>query len=89
MKAIVTVVGHDKTGIIKAVSGTLADGGANIMDISQTLMQDYFVMIALVDLTNCRLKIDELRQRFDGVAKELGVDIRIQHEDVFNCMHRI
>ncbi len=88
MKAIVTVLGKDKVGIIAKVSGALAKLGVNVEDISQTIMQDYFVMIMMVEVPKDE-KIAEISPKLDELGKEIGVSIRIQHEDIFNAMHRI
>ena len=89
MKAVITVVGIDKVGIIAAVSGVLADTGVNILDISQTILQDYFTMMMLVDLSEMEPSLEELKDRLQSTGKKHGVSIRIQHEDVFRTMHRI
>ncbi len=89
MKAVVTVVGKDKTGIIARVSGFLYENNINILDISQTIMQDIFTMITLVDTTESRLDLAQLQSGLEGVGRELGVSISIQREDLFNSMHRI
>ena len=89
MKAIITVIGHDKVGIIHKVSGILAEAKINILDISQTIMQDMFTMIMLVDIKNSVNTIDEISRKLDAAGEELGLSIKIQHEDVFNSMHRI
>ncbi|HEY8444138.1 MAG TPA: ACT domain-containing protein [Clostridia bacterium] len=89
MRAVVTVVGKDKIGIIARVSAYLRDIKANIEDISQTILQDYFVMIMLVDLSKSDKKIADIQKDFDLISAEIGVSARIQHEDIFNTMHRI
>ena len=89
MKAIVTVLGHDRIGIIKEVSDSLASFNVNIEDISQTLIQNYFVMIMMTDVSSSSYSIAEMNVRLKEVGKRLGMDIRMQHEDIFNCMHRI
>ncbi len=88
MKAIVTVIGKDKTGIIAAVSAELSGQGANIEDISQTIMQDYFVMMMMVDISKSE-KIAVIGKALSDLGQRIGIDIRIQHEDIFNSMHRI
>lgn len=88
MKAIVTVIGKDRKGIIAAVSGELLEIGANVEDISQTLMQDNFVMMMMVDVP-AGGDIAVIGERLTALGKKIGVDIRIQHEDIFNSMHRI
>lgn len=89
MRAIVTVIGKDKVGIIAKISTYLTNINANIEDISQTVLQDYFVMIMLVDISKCSLKISEIQKELDGVGREVSVIARIQHEDIFNTMHKI
>ena len=89
MKAVVTVVGKDKTGIIAKVSGFLYENNINILDISQTIMQDIFTMITLIDTTDSRIEFPEVRTGLEKVGEELGVSISIQREDLFNSMHRI
>lgn len=88
-KAIVTVVGHDRVGIIAAVSTCLATYGVNVLDITQTVLQDYFTMIMLTDVVGVTVPFEELVQILDTLAQELQMTIRIQHEDIFNSMHRI
>ena len=89
MKAVVSVIGKDKRGIIAKVSGFLWERGVNIEDISQTIMQEYFTMIMLVDLSECALKPAELAEAGEALGKEIGVSIRIQNEDVFRSMHEL
>lgn len=89
MKAVVTVVGKDRTGIIARVSGYLADNEINILDISQTIMQDIFTMIMLVDTKESNITAEKLANDLDAVGKELGTQINVQHEGLFSAMHRI
>ena len=89
MKAVVTVVGKDRTGIIAKVSGLLYENNINILDIAQTIMQDVFTMITLIDTTNSSLDFSELKAAHEKAGEELGVAITLQHEDLFNSMHRI
>ncbi len=89
MRAVVTVTGTDKRGIIAKVSGFLFERDVNIEDISQTLMQNYFVMIMMTDVSSSSYSIAEMNVRLKEVGERLGMDIRMQHEDIFNCMHRI
>jgi len=89
MKAVITVLGKDRVGIIAAVTATLAENQVNILDISQTILQDYFTMIMLVDLLDEKLAIPRLQEILDGVGAKLGVQIRVQHDAVFSAMHRI
>lgn len=89
MKAIVTVTGKDKTGIIAAVSATLSECGVNILDISQTVLQDYFAMIMLVDLSGSTASFGELSENLEETGKKMCMDIRIMREELFDAMHRI
>ena len=89
MKAIVTVIGQDRPGIIAKVSTALAKSKVNIEDISQTLMQDNFTMLMLCDLENATLSLKELKESLVKVGQEIGVSIHVQHEDIFNAMHKI
>ena len=89
MKAVVTVTGKDKIGIIAAASAECSKHGANIIDISQTVMQDYFAMIMLVDISTLNISFADFAEQMKAAGEELGVDIRAMHEDIFNAMHRI
>ncbi len=89
MKAIVTVLGKDKVGIIADVAIIMKNHGINICDISQTLMQEYFTMIMLVDLSGSSIDYSEIKERLEQEGKKIGVEIRIQHQDLFDAMHRI
>lgn len=89
MKAVVTVVGRDKTGIIADISGALKTLNINIVDISQTVMQDFFTMIMMVDIDKATKEIDAVQEELSALGKELGMEIVIRHEDIFNAMHRI
>jgi ACT domain-containing protein len=89
MKAIVTVIGKDRVGIIAKVSNVLADNRVNIMDISQTILQDYFAMIMLVDLTEMAISFSDLSQRLSDQGKTIGVEIKIQREEIFKAMHQV
>ena len=89
MKAIVTVVGMDRVGIIGEVCTTLASLQINIVDISQTVMQDFFTMIMLVDTTACEKTFNEISEILAAKEQEMGLSIRIQRQDIFQAMHRI
>ena len=88
-RVVVTVIGRDRVGIIAGVSGALAEAGVNIVDISQTLMQDLFTMIMMVDIARATLSFDELQSRLASRGEELGMRIQAQREDVFSYMHRV
>lgn len=89
MKAIVTVVGKDQVGIIAAVCSQLSARNVNVLDISQTILQDYFTMVMLVDVAGCTVPFAQLAQELADGGKERSLDIRVQREDIFNAMHRI
>ena len=88
MKAIVTVIGKDKVGIIAKVSGKLSELGVNVEDISQTVMQGYFAMMMMVEV-KVESEMASIASHLDELGKQVGVNIRIMHEDIFNAMHRI
>lgn len=89
MRAIITVVGKDKIGIIAGITSVLSKYKVNILDISQTILQEYFTMIMLVDLSHMDLSLEELKQKLEEKGESLGVSVRIQHEEIFQSMHRI
>ena len=89
MRAIVTVIGKDRVGINAMVSGGCAKHGVNIVDITQTVMKEYFAMIMLVELDKLDVPFREFTEGMKQSGKEFGVDISVMHEDIFNTMHRI
>lgn len=89
MRAIVTVVGQDRVGIIADVCALLAKNNINVLDISQTVMQDYFTMIMMVDTQGCELPFARLAKLLEEEGPHLALSIHIQREDIFNAMHRI
>ncbi len=89
MKAIVTVIGKDRFGIIAEVCALLAENKINILDISQTVMQGFFTMTMLIDLEKCEKKFAEISDCLDAKGKEMSLNIRIQREDIFDSMHKI
>ena len=89
MRAIVTVLGKDRVGIMSLVCALLAQHNVNILDISQTVLQEYFTMVMLVDLSACTASIGEMSDLLEQAGREQGLSIRIQREDIFNAMHRI
>ncbi|MDH7576459.1 MAG: ACT domain-containing protein [Bacillota bacterium] len=88
-RAIVTVLGHDKVGIIAGIAGVLADANVNILDISQTVLQEFFAMVMIVDLTGCRVDFATLRRMLEDKGEELELKVTLQHEDIFRFMHRV
>ena len=89
MKAIVSVFAKDSKGIIAYVTALLADRGINVLDISQTIMEGYFTMMMVVDLTACKAPFDELRTILKEYGEGRGLSIRIQREDIFDAMHKL
>jgi ACT domain-containing protein len=89
MRAVVTVVGKDKTGIISKVSTYLSEKNVNILDISQTILGEYFAMIMLVDLSGTKEKLADLAEECEAMGKNIGMSIRLQHEEIFNAMHSV
>ena len=89
MKAIVTVVGKDRVGIIAQVCVQLASFNINVLDISQTVMQGYFTMMMAVDVSGSDLPLAEVAKRMEEKGKEMGLSIRLQREDIFEAMHRV
>lgn len=89
MKAIVTVVGKDKKGIIAKVSNILFENSVNIIDISQTIMQDMFTMIMMVEFDSKEVSVGEIDDKLAVAADEMGLSIHVQREEIFSSMHRI
>ena len=89
MKAVVTVVGKDRVGIIASVCVELANYNVNVLDISQTVMQGYFTMMMVVEVSECTLPLAELCKAMDAKGQEMGLNIRVQREDIFEAMHRV
>ena len=88
-KAIITVVGKDAIGIIGKVCTDLSQQGVNVLDISQTILDDFFTMMMIVDCTACRDDFDALSQRMESLGEDIGVSIRCQREEIFTRMHRV
>lgn len=89
MKGIITVVGKDQVGIIAKVCTYLANEKVNILDISQTIVSGWFNMMMVVNLSSACHKFDEIVTSLNNLGNEIGVDIRLQREDIFDNMHRI
>lgn len=89
MHAIVTVIGKDRVGIIADVCALLAKNRVNVLDISQTVMQDYFTMIMMVDAADCPIPFAELVKALEMEGQAMSLVIHAQREDIFNAMHRI
>ena len=89
MKAIVTVVGKDRVGIIASVCVKLAEYNVNVLDINQTVMQGYFTMMMAVDVSACKVPLAELVEIMEETGKAMGLSIRVQREDIFEAMYRV
>ncbi len=89
MKAIVTVVGKDQVGIIASVCNQLAKYNINVLDISQTVMQGYFTMMMVVDISAANQPLADVSLQMEEVGKQSDLSIRIQREDIFEAMHRV
>lgn len=89
MKAVVTVVGHDTKGIIAKVSAKCAEHGANILEISQSILKEYFAMIMVIEVSDVSVPFATLVEELKVLGEANALDIRTMHEDVFNSMHRI
>ena len=89
MRAIVTVLGKDCIGIIGGVCAHLATYNVNILDISQTVLQGYFTMTMVVDVSDLSMDFDEMKRQMASYGQERGLDIRVQREDIFDAMHKI
>ena len=88
-RAIITVLGSDRSGIVAAVTGVLAEHDANILDISQTILQGIFTMTMLVDLGVANVSFSDLQAQLAGLSEQLGVQISMQREEVFNFLYRL
>lgn len=88
-KIIITVVGKDTVGIIAKVCTYLSEHKVNILDISQTIVQDYFNMMMVVDAKDSDVDFDALSEALDGIGQDIGVNIRAQREEIFDSMHRV
>ncbi len=89
MKAVVTVVGHDAKGIIAKVSAKCAEAGANISEISQSIMKEYFAMIMVIEIEDLTMPFTDFVDEMRKLGEENRLDIRAMHEDIFNSMHKI
>jgi ACT domain-containing protein len=88
-RIIITVLGHDRVGIIAGISVILADARINILDINQTIIQGFFTMVMVADIAVSTIDIAQLREILNRKGQEMVLQITVQHEDIFNYMHRI
>ena len=89
MRIVVTIVGKDAVGITARVSGLLADNGVNILNINQNILEGFFNMVVVADMGTANVSLQELKKLATALGKKIGVDIRVQHEDIFTAMHSI
>lgn len=89
MNAVVSVIGKDRVGILARVATECAQANVNVVEVTQTLLQDTFAMTMLVNIDQIAMKLSEFAQHMDDVGKEMGLVIHVMHEDIFNSMHKI
>ena len=89
MKAFITVIGHDTVGVVARVAALCSELGINIEDVTQSILQGMFAMIMLVDISKCSISHEETHHRFDALATEMGMQINVTRQEVFDAMHTI
>ncbi|WP_182185589.1 ACT domain-containing protein [Pectinatus frisingensis] len=89
MKLVVTIVGKDRVGIIAMVSNILAENNVNILNINQNIMEGFFNMVMIVEMTDSKIKLQELQNILKEKGNEISLDIKVQHQDIFNVMHDV
>jgi len=89
MRAVITVIGKDVVGILAKVSNECANCNVNILEVTQSVLQDLFAMIMLVDITSSTASVKDLSQTLSQIGSDMGLSIHVMHEDIFNSMHRI
>lgn len=89
MRAVITVIGKDMVGILARVSAICAENDVNISDVTQSILQDLFAMIMLVDISKCKIPFSELSDKLQDAGQGMNLTIHVMHEDIFNAMHRI
>lgn len=89
MKTVISVIGKDAVGIIAKVSAVCAECSANIVDITQSVLQDMFVMVMLTEISELNCSFSDFSEKMKALGTDKGLDIRVMHEDIFNSMHRI
>ncbi len=88
-KAVITVIGKDMVGILAKVSQICAEKGVNVLEVTQSILQDMFVMVMMVDITQATATVADLSDQFNALGESLNLKIHVMHEDIFNSMHRI
>ena len=89
MKAIIAVIGEDRKGILAKISVACAEANANVLDVTQTVMQSYFAMIMLAEVTELNCSFGEFSKILQDAGQEIGMTVHVMHEDIFNSMHRV
>lgn len=89
MRVVLTVIGQDKVGIIAGVSNTLAECNINIININQNIMQGFFNMVLIADMSEATVSLQEAKNKVHALGEKIGVEIRMQSEDIFKAMHRV
>lgn len=89
MKIVVTIIGHDKVGIVARVATLLASRNVNILDINQNIMNGFFNMIMIAEMEEKGASLPELQKLLNALGSEIGVEIKAQHEDIFTAMHKV
>ncbi|MDD2216248.1 MAG: ACT domain-containing protein [Eubacteriales bacterium] len=87
MRAVISVIGEDRVGILAMVSTICAKANANVIEVTQSVLQEFFVMMMVVDISNLNCELTDLRKDLEG--NSMGMKIQVMHEDIFNSMHRI
>ena len=89
MRAVITVIGKDTVGIMAAVTGVCAECNVNVMEVTQSVLQEMFAMILMSDITGCNVSFTEFTKKMTALGKVMGLSVHVMHEDIFNSMHRI
>lgn len=89
MRAVITVIGKDMVGILAKVSTVCAENGVNVVEVTQSILQEMFAMIMMVDISACTIPFNELSDKLTAMGDSMGLRIHVMHEDIFNSMHRI
>ena len=89
MRAVITVIGKDMVGILAKVSATCAEHNVNVIEVTQSVLQDMFAMIMMSDVSGCNVPFDEFKDKMTKLGEDNSLSIHVMHEDIFNSMHRI
>ena len=89
MNAIIAVIGQDQLGILAKISGVCANNNANVINVSQSIMQNYFAMILLAEISELSCGFDDFSKKLNAAGEEIGMKVHVMHEDIFNSMHTV